>query len=644
MSKHNLRVSILMLGFLLWASATAFGQGTAFTYQGKLTDSATPANGQYDFQFKLFDTQTVGTGTQLGTTLTVSNVTVTAGIFTVQLDFGACATCFSGAARFLEIAVKPTSGPTFTTLGPRQPVTSEPYAIRSLNAGNATTADGLSVVCVSCVTSSQIGSVNGSAVSGTIPLASVPSGSANYIQNTTSPQSSSNFNISGNGTAGGTVSANVVNAVTQYNIGGNRVLSAGGFSNLFAGVGAGSVNTGSGNSFFGSFAFGNDAGSGTTSGDGNAFFGVSAGERTSTGNGNAFFGPAAGDNNTIGNTNTAIGNLADVGANNLTNATAIGANSLVSQSNSLVLGSINNVNSADADTSVGIGTTAPETTLDVQREGDSTSIPEIAHFTSYGTNNGILGRSSNGTRNNPTVTPDGRTLLSLGATGHNGLGFGSSPAVSIFMDTAQPWTSTANGTQIRFRTTANDSTTVFTRMIIANDGNVGIGTSTPNTFKLQVAGSVGPNSDGGASLGDGSHRWTAVFAVNGTIQTSDARLKQQVTDLGYGLREVLRLRPVSFLWKGRANGRRQLGLIAQEVEPLIPEVIMRDGNPAVPLGMSYTSLVPVLVKAIKEQQTQIKTQEAAIERQQEQLKQQHLVISSLMKLACADHPQADICK
>jgi len=91
-----------MLALLLYVSTTAFAQGTVFTYQGKLTDSATPANGQYDFQFKLFDTQTVGTGTQLGTTLTVSNVTVTAGIFTVQLDFGACATSSVARPDFLR--------------------------------------------------------------------------------------------------------------------------------------------------------------------------------------------------------------------------------------------------------------------------------------------------------------------------------------------------------------------------------------------------------------------------------------------------------------------------------------------------------------------------------------------------------------
>jgi hypothetical protein len=234
MKKHlPLLLRTLVIGWLcLSTTTTILAQGTVFTYQGKLADSGTPASGQYDFQFKLFDTATVGTGTQQGAMVPASNVTVTAGIFTVQLDFGACPTCFNGAARFLEIALKPTSGSTFTTLGPRQPITSTPYAIKSQNA---TSADGLSVACVNCITSSQIASVNGSAVSGTIPVASVPSGSSNYIQNTTSPQASSNFNISGNGTAGGTLSAGVVSATTQFNLGGARVLSAPGMNNLFVG-------------------------------------------------------------------------------------------------------------------------------------------------------------------------------------------------------------------------------------------------------------------------------------------------------------------------------------------------------------------------------------------------------------------------
>jgi hypothetical protein len=69
----------------------------------------------------------------------------------------------------------------------------------------------------------------------------------------------------------------------------------------------------------------------------------------------------AGDLNKTGKNNTAIGIGANVGADNLISATAVGASALVARSNSLVLGGIAGVNGAAADTNVGIGTTAPKT-------------------------------------------------------------------------------------------------------------------------------------------------------------------------------------------------------------------------------------------------------------------------------------------
>lgn len=61
--------------------------GTGFTSQGRLTDGGAPANGTYDFEFKLYDDPTGGA--QIGPTLTKDDVTVSDGLFTVMLDFGA---------------------------------------------------------------------------------------------------------------------------------------------------------------------------------------------------------------------------------------------------------------------------------------------------------------------------------------------------------------------------------------------------------------------------------------------------------------------------------------------------------------------------------------------------------------------------
>jgi|SRR5512143_1717390 hypothetical protein len=93
--------SLIALTFFLICVNTTLAQTTAFTYQGKLSDGANPASGTYDMQFKLFDTAALGTGRQLGPTITNSSVPVTAGNFTVQLGFGPAA--FSGPPRFLEI-------------------------------------------------------------------------------------------------------------------------------------------------------------------------------------------------------------------------------------------------------------------------------------------------------------------------------------------------------------------------------------------------------------------------------------------------------------------------------------------------------------------------------------------------------------
>lgn len=127
---YSLTAGMLLL---FCVSNTALAQGSAFTYQGKLTEAGNPANGNYDMQFKLFNTPTVGTGTQQGSTITNPSVQVAAGIFTVTLDFGS--NVFDGTARYLEIGVRPAGSPNpYTVLSPRQQITSSPYAIQTLNA------------------------------------------------------------------------------------------------------------------------------------------------------------------------------------------------------------------------------------------------------------------------------------------------------------------------------------------------------------------------------------------------------------------------------------------------------------------------------------------------------------------------------
>ncbi len=113
---------------------------TAFTYQGRLTDGGSPANGVYDLRFSLFDDASAGA--QVGSTVTVDDVPVSGGYFTVALDFGA--TVFQGAARWLKVEVRPgASAGSYTALTPRTALAGVPYAL-SLRPGatvNTTTTD-----------------------------------------------------------------------------------------------------------------------------------------------------------------------------------------------------------------------------------------------------------------------------------------------------------------------------------------------------------------------------------------------------------------------------------------------------------------------------------------------------------------------
>ena len=122
------------------ATSTAnAGQGCAtITYQGRLSDAGSAANGQFDLQFQAFETVTGGIAQSVF--ITLDNVQVTNGIFTVPLYFGATLTD-NYKAQFLEIGVRPgTSTGAFTVLTPRQPITSVPYAINAQTAQTAATA------------------------------------------------------------------------------------------------------------------------------------------------------------------------------------------------------------------------------------------------------------------------------------------------------------------------------------------------------------------------------------------------------------------------------------------------------------------------------------------------------------------------
>ncbi|PWU17866.1 MAG: hypothetical protein C5B50_10435 [Verrucomicrobia bacterium] len=127
------KFAILAVAVLSLSHLVAQAQTTAFTYQGRLTDSDTPANGSYDMTFTIFGASSGGSA--IAGPLTNAPASVSNGVFTVTLDFGAGV--FPGSDRWLELGVR-TYGSisAYQTLSPRRKLTSTPYSIMAANAGS----------------------------------------------------------------------------------------------------------------------------------------------------------------------------------------------------------------------------------------------------------------------------------------------------------------------------------------------------------------------------------------------------------------------------------------------------------------------------------------------------------------------------
>jgi hypothetical protein len=143
--------------------SNAVAQGTAFTYQGRLQNNGSPANGSYNLTFALF-TDSNGVN-QVGDTLTNTDTGITNGLFAVVLDFGPGN--FTGNPLWLQIGVQTNGGAAFNTLAPLQQLMPVPYAIYSSSAGVATSATyaGLATSAVSA-NSVVAGSVTGTDIAG----------------------------------------------------------------------------------------------------------------------------------------------------------------------------------------------------------------------------------------------------------------------------------------------------------------------------------------------------------------------------------------------------------------------------------------------------------------------------------------------
>ena len=152
-----------------------------------------------------------------------------------------------------------------------------------------------------------------------------------------------------------------------------------------------------------------------------------------------------------------------------------------------------------------------------------------------------------------------------------------------------------------------------------NNFYIGNGAQNKDLIFFTNTGATGPDgtermrilSGGAICIGQATANGANKLTVNGSISasafnvSSDRRLKTNIRNTHYGLKQIMNLQPVSWNWIDKSKGATpQLGLIAQDVRKTMPEIVSGNEQTGT-LSINYTELIPVLINAIKEQQQQI---------------------------------------
>lgn len=236
---------------------------------------------------------------------------------------------------------------------------------------------------------------------------------------------------------------------------------------------------------------------------------------------------------------------------------------------------------------IGIGTTSPSCILHASTGSSGSGLIDVARFENEGTS------ANDGARIQLTAGS------STSGAGIGCLGDALNSAHLVFH---------AGGNTERMRLTSSGhllvgSTTnvAANAKIFAKGSGVGIavgyGTGSSEYRHLYM------NSGDGSLYFFNNTNYANLSASGAWTNASDRRIKKNIVDIKYGLEDVLKIQPRSYQMKEVSGDH--IGLIAQEVEEIIPEVV--SGDPEKQLCLNYGSLVAVAFKAIQEQQTVIES-------------------------------------
>ncbi|UOU98124.1 tail fiber domain-containing protein [Chryseobacterium daecheongense] len=271
------------------------------------------------------------------------------------------------------------------------------------------------------------------------------------------------------------------------------------------------------------------------------------------------------------------------------------------------------------DAQVGIRTANPSAALDIVGLGNTSSTKSLEINNSSGTelltvlNNGNVGINNSA----PTVK------LSIVEPGAKDALVIQSPDFGFFKGFVIQ--DTGGNNTSRFVITpgyiANNNTAALTGVPATNANGRNSVTfdvegSTADIYTFQE-GIIRPGYNNTTDLGDPDHRFGRLYLTNSPNVSSDIRLKENIKNLSYGLKEIMEMAPISYTLKDDANKTVKLGFSAQGMKKIIPEIVETSENKM--LGISYTEIIPVLVNALKEQQNKID----ALEKKLDSLMQKH---------------------